>query len=267
MNTLLAIFSFVFGCLWGSFLNVVILRLPEEEKLTGRSHCIHCKHILAWWELVPILSFVFLGGRCHRCKKSISPRYFIIESITGLLFLASFLQLHPHNLLGILTLLKWWLVIAAALSIFVIDLEHYLILDVIVFPVLVAVLALNFGIDIVSHARLFSLASSLVSGIAAGIAGALPFFCLWYFSKGRYMGFGDVKLMLLLGAVVGLKLIGVTFLLAIFSGGLASAALLVWTKKTLTSRVPFGTFLSAALLVTLFFGQRLLDWYLSFLGF
>jgi len=261
------IFVFIFGAAIGSFLNVVILRLPNDEHVTGRSHCPHCGHTLGALELIPLVSFVLLGGKCSSCKANISPRYFIIEGITGLLFLVGWLHFNPLATASWLLFAEWMVVSAAALAIFVIDLEHYLILDVIVFPVLIIVCLLALASDISSGHSIFSFHSLFVSSLLGAAAGSAPFFLIWYFSKGKWMGFGDVKLLLLLGAATGLRLVPVVVLLAIFSGGAVSSVLLIGTKKTLKSHIPLGTFLSISLLVTLVWGQNILRWYLGILGF
>ena len=267
MNYFFALLVFLFGAIFGSFLNVVILRLPKRQTLGGRSHCTTCGHVLSPWELLPLVSFLWLGGRCHSCKARISPRYFIIESVTGLLFLAGWLVIAPKDPLSALLFFKWLCMAAVCLVIFVIDLEHYIILDKIVFPALALVLLLSLIATLLGHQSVLSLSSPFVSAIFGAAAGSLPFFILWYFSKGEWMGFGDVKLMLLLGAAVGLPLVVIALLLAIWSGGLVSGGLLLFSNKTMQSKVPFGTFLTGGALVTLLFGPQLLHWYLGILGF
>ena len=258
---------FIFGTLIGSFLNVVILRLPKEESLGGRSYCPHCRHILSFWDLFPILSFVFFRGRCRYCQTRISPRYFIIEFFTGLLFAASLWLVWPTNLIGVILLIKYCLFAAVLLAVFVIDWEHFLILDQIVFPSLAAIIVLNFCLDLLAHGLPNILGGNLISGFLAAVALALPFFSIWYFSKGQWMGFGDVKLALLLGAALGLGKTLVGFLLAAILGGLVSSLLLIFSNKTMKSKLPFGTFLSAGSLIALFYGDILLRWYLRLLGF
>src|SRR4051812_3628209 len=129
MHILLDALIFYFGCIIGSFLNVVILRLPQEEQLGGRSHCVHCGHILSSYELVPLLSYVGLRGACRACHSTISPRYFIIETITGLLFLTAWLLSAPVGVADYLQLLASWVLLASMVVVFMIDFEHYLILD------------------------------------------------------------------------------------------------------------------------------------------
>jgi len=258
---------FIFGSLIGSFLNVVILRLPKGEKLTGRSHCPNCGHELSPLELLPIFSFLFLKGKCSSCSVKISWRYFIIEVITGLLFALSWWLLKPETGLEFVILFRNLFVISALIVVFVVDLEHYLILDSVTFFSLAVVVLLNIVIDLTSNTKLLSLHGHLLGGIIGAILAALPFYLLWFVSKGRWMGFGDVKLALLLGAIFGSPVVFVNLILAVFLGTLASVFLLALKSKTLKSQIPFGTFLSLAAVVTLYWGERLLRWYLSLLGF
>lgn len=259
--------SFIFGAIVGSFLNVVILRLPEEETLGGRSHCTSCGHTLSAWQLIPIVSFLFLGGKCAFCRAKISPRYIIIEVLCGLLFAGSVWYLNPQTISAIFTLLVWWTAAASLLSIFVIDLEHYLIFDVVVFIASAVVIVCKTVSAIAAGSSVLAVLTVIGLSLLGAVVGALPFFLIWWFSKGKWMGFGDVKLMLLLGVLAGPTLVFITLLLAIFSGGIISLFLLIFTKKTMKSHIPFGCFLAPAGLIVLVFGQQILNWYLGILGF
>lgn len=261
------IIVFGFGACIGSFLNVLIWRLPRNEKPDGRSHCAHCGHQLAAGDLLPVISFLFLRGRCRYCKYNISVRYPFIEIITATLFTLAFWLLIPQALLSWFLIAKIWFAIAVLVVVFVVDLEHYLILDSIIFPGTLLLLLLNFCLDSLKSGGVWHYPELVVGGIAASLAAALPFYLIWYFSKGRYLGFGDVKLMLFLGMSVGWPLIWVNLFLAVISGGVFSLFLLLFGGKSLKSRLPFGTFLSLAAVLTLFFGQSLLHWYLALLGF
>ncbi len=264
---MILILIFILGTLIGSFLNVVILRLPEERKLTGRSACMHCGHVLKPWELVPLFSYILLRGKCSSCKKRISPRYFTIEALTGLLFVLGFTVLFANNYIAYILYIKYLILACTLVVVFVIDFEHYLIFDSVIFPILAAMLVCSLCLDILSHSLAINLSSYFVTSILGALAGSLPFFLIWYFSDGKWMGFGDVKLMLLLGGSLGLSLVPVVLLLAIMSGGIVSVYLLSFTKLTLKSKVPFGTFLAASCLVTFLWGHQLIDWYLALMGF
>ncbi len=267
MNIAITILVFFFGAIIGSFLNVVILRLPEGEKLSGRSHCPNCRHQLGSLELIPLFSFLFLGGKCLSCKRPISPRYFVVEAVTGLLFAAAWHQVSPATPMALFVLFSDFFVLSVLVIVFAVDFEHFIILDSVTFLSLAVVTILNAGLDVMGHNPVLTFHSHLAIGLVGAVLGALPFFLLWFFSKGRWMGFGDVKLGLLLGAVFGWQLFAVCFMLAIFLGTMVSIFLLLGKSKTLKSRVPFGTFLSVAAVITLFYGPQLLRWYLSYVGF
>ena len=272
MQSLIYLLIFLFGSALGSFLNVVILRLPKEQKLTGRSRCNNCGRTLGALDLIPLFSYLFLRGKCRYCKHKISPRYFVIEAITGILLTFAYAAILPQALTDYLLLLKVWIVICVSLVTFVVDLENFIILSGVVLPFTLVMIFINFVSDLVLQ-QAFTAHSLFVSGILGAILGALPIFILWYASKwktgesGSWMGFGDVELMLFLGAAVGVKLVGVVLFIAIISGGFISVILLASGKKTLKSRVPFGVFLTLAAVISLFFGSKILSWYLALLGF
>ncbi len=259
------ILLFIFGLLIGSFLNVVILRLPAEEDLGGRSHCPRCRHQLSAAELVPVFSYLFLRGRCKNCGQPISFRYPLIELVTGLLFALAWVSVHPATLAGYIELVKVACVCAVCLVVFMVDLEHFLILDQVIFPAIVLVALLNLGWDLAAGHAVFNLSSAFSSGLLAAAGAGLAFFAVWYFSGGTWMGFGDVKLALLLGIILGWPLIAVNLLLAFFLGAAVSVILLI-RGSHLKTQVPFGTFLSFACVVTIFWGPQLLHWYLGLLG-
>ena len=267
MQTLLLTISFIYGACIGSFLNVVILRLPEGKRLNGRSHCPGCGHNLAWWELLPLLSFLALKGKCSSCGKKISSQYFIIELLTAALFMLSLMYLRPASPAIYILLLKYWLSISVLIVVFLVDFRHYLILDGVIFPGMVGAAVLNLVLDIVLRVPFLSVHSNFFGGIVGALAASSPFFLLWYFSRGRFMGFGDVKLALLLGLILGYPQVLVCLFLAVILGGAVSVVLLLATNKTLKSQIPFGTFLSLAAIFCLFYGGSLLHWYLAILGF
>ncbi len=253
---------FIFGSIIGSFLNVVILRLPKNKSLFGRSFCPTCKHILGWKELVPLVSFLLLQGKCAYCSKPISPRYFIIEAVTGLLFAVSAVHFFPiTGVISALVLIRVLLVSAGLVVICVIDYEHFLILD----SVLLWTGVLLLGIGILQGVITGSLTDLAVS-IVAGVAAASFFYTIWFFSQGAWIGFGDVKLALWLGLALGFPYVFIAILLACVIGALISAPLLVMKKKHIKSPVPFGSFLSLAAFIVVLYGPALWQGYLSLLG-
>lgn len=258
--------SFVFGTLIGSFLNVIIWRLPRRAGLGGRSHCPKCHKQLAALELLPLLSYLSSGGRCRQCHEPISIRYPAIEIATGLLFVMAWLNFQPafaYPLEWVL-FLKALVVISACIVIFTIDFEHFLILDRVLLTVGLIILGLNFGLDMATGHSLLN--SVVFSGIIGGLAAGAAFFLIWFFSRGKWMGFGDVKLVLLLGFIFGYAEMGMLLLLAFWLGLVVSVALIVTRRAGMTSKLPFGTFLSISALIMLFCGQSFLHWYLRLIG-
>ena len=247
------IIFFIFGLIVGSFLNAVIFRLHSGESfLLGRSHCMHCKHELAPLDLVPVFSFIFLSGKCRYCKSKLSWQYPIVEFLTGLIFAVLFAQgqmpLISPKFLFELVMAGFFIVVG------VFDLKHYLILDKVVFPGLVVVLIYN-----IFAGQIFL---GLISGF--GVAG---FFLLQYvFSKGKWIGFGDVKFGLLLGNFASWPMSLVLIMLAYFLGAIVGIVLILSGKKKLGSKLPFGVFLSASAIITMIIGERLLTWYLRLIG-
>lgn len=266
MQIILGIFSFILGSCIGSFLNVVNMRLVKEQSLGGRSHCFGCHKTLQFLDLVPIFSFIFLQGRCRYCKNPISSRYFISEIFMGFLFLFGVSIFPISNLSEIVNLLKYFVVISGLFVVFVIDFEHFLIYDIVLYITGGLILFLNLVLDIFSG-NLFTFNSIVLNSLVAGFFAWLPFYSLWFFSKGRWMGYGDVKLAFLLGVILGYPNIFVGLFLAFILGGLVSIVLLLFFDKKMHSRIPFGTFLSIGTVIAMLYGEKLLKMYLFYLGF
>jgi leader peptidase (prepilin peptidase) / N-methyltransferase len=261
-----ALLVFAFGASIGSFLNVVIWRLPRDEQISqGRSHCPNCHAQLKSQDLIPIISFLWRRGRCAYCRKKISLRYPIIELVVGALYAAAFYFFSPTDPISWFILVQTFFVIAVLVVVFVIDLEHYLILDKVIWPATLAILLSTLAIDIWLGNGIYF--SQTLQSLLGAIAGFLPFYLLWKISSGRWIGLGDAKFGLFLGAVFGLPLIFVNFFLAFFLGTIVAIPLLILGKKQLGSKLPLGTFLAVAALITLFYGQQMWDWYMGLIGF
>jgi leader peptidase (prepilin peptidase) / N-methyltransferase len=241
--------AFLFGTMIGSFLNVLIWRLPREETMEGRSQCPHCRHHLVWHDLVPVFSILFQRGKCKYCHKPISLRYPLIEVLTGIIFAVALWLFPVSDLATGIMLAKIFCVVAICIVVFVVDLEHYLILNKVVYPgiVLMAVFAL------------------LLHGILPALFGAaiafIPFWLLWFASRGKWMGFGDVKFAAFMGLALGVKGVIVALFLSFVIGAIVGVGLILISKKQLGSRIPFGTFLSAATIVAILWGNELANLY------
>src|ERR1700691_2478272 len=293
---------FLFGLAFGSFLNVCIYRLPLGLSVVApRSACPNCKRPIALYDNLPVLSWLFLGGRCRHCEAGISPRYLLIEVLTGLLFLGCY----AYSGLT-LTTLKFCVFGFLLLGLIFTDAETKLLPDKLTLPGLLlgllfsllvpvhdmasqflpGILNLPFSADL--SARLLSLLDSLL-GAALGasfIYGAGAAYLRWRGAEG--MGFGDVKLMAMVGAFLGIKLTIFTIFAASFAGSLfgLAAVLIVWIKRPRRFarrlanlqaarrrgwqsaqmvyryyQMPFGVFLGSMALLALFVGNRILNWY------
>jgi len=262
-NTLIIIFLFLLGSIIGSFLNVVIFRLPKRRKFfnfTQRSRCPHCKKVLQPLDLIPIASYLALGGRCRYCHKPISSQYIIVEVLTGLLFLLSYWQfgLSWQTLIGVVGG-------GSLLVLAFIDGRHKVVPDVVSLPTIGALLVLQ-------AARVFwggltpqALQDFFLILLATGL-GAGWFFLQWLVSKGRWVGSGDIRLGALLGAYLGLPVVILALFGAYISGSIWAAYLLVRGRVRLKSQLPFGIFLGAAGIISFIFGPSVISWYQQFIG-
>ena len=237
---------FLFGLIMGSFLNAVIYRLDSGESIVkSRSHCPKCGHVLAWYELVPIFSFVIQGGKCRECKGSISWQYPMVELATAILFI---LVLYYN-----LPLLYTLTISSLLMVIFVYDLKHYIIPDKIIYPAI-----LVSGIFVWQHAT-YNIQYTIYAAIGASVFFAAMFFA----SRGKWMGFGDVKLAFFMGLFLGWPDILVGLFAAFMLGGIIGMGLIAYGKKTMKSQVPFGPFLVTGTFIAMFLGDKITEWYLS----
>jgi len=238
------IFFFVLGTVIGSFLNVVILRLKNKRSVFKKpSHCPFCKKKLAWFELVPIISFIIQKGKCRHCGKRISLQYSLVEFFTGLIFLLLFIYQLP---------VFWFLISCFLIVLFVYDLKHYLVPDKIIYPAIIISFFYRLWLPVPNYL------------LAAAIGGAF-FLLIFLISRGKWMGLGDVKIGVLMGLVLGLSHLFIALFLAFLIGGAVSIILLALKRKTLKSEIPLGPFLTGATFITLLWGDILLNWYLNLL--
>lgn len=289
---MIAAILFVFGTALGSFLNVVALRYNPErgvfspKSIGGRSHCPSCKRELRWFELIPLVSFIIQGARCRRCSFRMPFRYFAVELVCGSMLTASYLFLtHFYSfrfaagLFGweYFLLALWALALFALILIVLIDLDHFLIPDEL--NIAVGVFGLGIAAILATHTSELPFASwsftkqyallatpnvsVVINRIIAGLAGAAWFWVLYAVSRGRGMGFGDVKLAAAIGLLIGWPDIALSGTLAFIVGGLWGAGVVLLGRGKFRDRVPFAPFFVAGTLITIFFGNALLDWYFS----
>jgi leader peptidase (prepilin peptidase) / N-methyltransferase len=242
----------VLGFAVGSFLNVCIHRIPRGESIAWPgSHCPTCQHPLRWYDNVPVVGYLALRGRCRYCRAPISPRYPVVETVTGLMFLGLVLLYPP----GVLLVVR--LVFGCALIVlFAIDLDHHILPNVITLPGILIGFALSFvgppGWQ-----------SSLL-GIVLG--GGIPFAIAWTYEKVRGhegLGMGDVKMLAMIGAFLGWPLMLLSLVLASFTGSIVGAGFIA-AGKGARYALPFGTFLAVGALTAVVAGDAILAWYLSY---
>jgi len=240
------------GLCVGSFLNVCIHRLPLKQSVVHPgSRCPDCGYALRWYDNVPVLSYAGLRGRCRSCARPISLQYPIVELVTAGVFLLHWYAFGPSALLGVR------LVFACALIVlFMIDLEHQILPDAITLPGMVLGVACSV---VLPPGPLMSLLGLLLGG---GLLWAIAEAWL-RLRKVDAMGFGDVKMLAMVGAWLGVQMVLLTFVLASMLGGLVGAVLIGSRRADMATRVPFGTMLAVAAFVASVYGERLLAWYLA----
>ena len=275
---LFSIFYFLLGLAVGSFLNSVIYRLHSGESfLKGFSHCPHCKHRLDWKDLIPLLSFIILKGKCRYCHQKISFQYPLVELTTGILFL--FPLLFPHlyltsdRLLNMNELLFYWVSSCFLIIIFVYDLKHYIIPDKIIYPAIVITFLYQFLKSLeFENWNLFGIWDlpacaggefGILKPILSALFASIFFLMIVIFSRGKWMGMGDVKLAFFMGLFLGFPNILAALFLAFFIGAIIGLGLIISGKKKLSSEVPFGPFLVSGTFLALFLGQDIIDWYIN----
>jgi leader peptidase (prepilin peptidase)/N-methyltransferase len=245
------------GFLIGSFLNVVIVRLPRRQSLWGpRSACPACGAAIAWHDNIPVLSFVMLRGRCRSCQAPISWRYPVVESATAALFALAYARFGPGPDLVVALVF-----LAAMIAVTAIDLEHQIIPDAITIPGILAGLLAS-----VATGRLAGLDSVLGVLVGGGIFWVILQASL-VFTGREGMGGGDIKLGAMLGAFLGWKVVLLSIFLSVVLGGALALVLLALKVTGRKDPIPFGPFLAAGGVVGLLWGQGLVTWYVSGFGF
>jgi prepilin signal peptidase PulO-like enzyme (type II secretory pathway) len=259
MEALILAFIFIFGVLIGSFLNVLIYRHNTGMTLGGRSMCFSCGKKLHWHELIPVLSFFMQKKRCRGCGSKIAWQYSLVELATGALFTGiAFKILFPVTLISIIQTIILFKIISVLMVIFVYDMRHKIIPDLyaILFTLLaIAYTAFNaFALgEPVTHALLFN--------AGAGLLLFLFFAGLWYFSGGRAMGFGDAKLAVGIGLLLGMGKGLLAIMISFWVGALYGVFLLLARKKyvTMKTEIPFAPFMILGLIISFCLDKNIFD--------
>ncbi len=238
---LLAFLFFVLGSIWGSFANVLILRIPDEKSIVPESRCASCGQAIRWFQNIPLFAWLFLRGKCAYCKTTISVQYFIVELVMSLLFMAAFLKFG----------LSWFLLeicifIFASVTASFIDLKHYILPDVFTLG----------GLAIALVGAALNPERSFLDGFLGFLIGGgflyLTAYVHFFFRKVEGMGGGDIKLVAWIGAVLGWQSLPFVFFVASVTGLIAGLVRSSLKKGSLHEPIPFGPFLTAAALCYVF---------------
>jgi len=253
---LIMVFSVMTGLCVGSFLNVCIYRLPASRSIVfPGSFCPHCNQPIRWYDNIPVVSYVLLMGRCRVCHAAISPRYPIVESLTGLFALCVYLNWGLSSASVI-----YFLFICALITLTFIDIDHQILPDVITLSGMVAGLCVGFllpGMTVMDS----------VLGLVAGGGSLYAVAWVYQLLTGRDgMGGGDIKLLAMMGTFIGWQGVIFTIFFGSLIGALIGGAIMMHTRKTLKLAIPFGPFLSIGAMTYLFWGSEIIDWYISGFG-
>lgn len=240
------IIIFLYGIIIGSFLNVCIYRLPKKENIvTTRSHCMNCGYKLEWYDLVPLFSWLALGGRCRKCKTKISVQYPIVEALNGVLYIIVF----AYYGVSVETVL-YCLLVSALLVLSVIDFRTY---------------EIPFGINVFIAAlgciRVITDLSHWYEYVIGFFTVSVVLYLIYFITKGRGIGGGDIKLMAASGLLLGWKCNILAFVLGCIIGSVIHLLRMKFTKAE--NVLALGPYLSAGIFISALWGEQLINWYLS----
>ncbi|MEA3499635.1 MAG: prepilin peptidase [Candidatus Marinimicrobia bacterium] len=249
----MSIIFFISGLFIGSFLNVLIYRLPRNESIVSpRSHCPHCNKKIHFYDNIPVISYIILQGKCRYCKSKISPRYLIVEIITAVILVSL------YHIFGITLEMLFFSIFALILIVIsFIDIENMKILNKIVFP------GIAIGLFMTLIFRPNNIVQSLIGMVCGGGVLLLWFYIGRLLFKKDGLGAGDIKFAALIGVFLGVKNTLIALFLSPLFFTLIAIFLIPLKKVKLNSKIPFAPFLSAGAFVSLCFGDELLSWYLN----
>lgn len=253
---------FIFGLIIGSFLNVCIYRIPREESIVAPpSHCPSCNARLKPMDLIPLLSYLIYHGKCRYCRLKISPRYFLVELLTGIISVAVFVK-YGLTVDFVAFLFLTYILIA----VFFIDLDHQIIPNELVIVGLIGgtilfVYNLFLPFQIYSDDRWWNPLLGLVSG--SGFLFCVTLIGTVIYKGDDVMGMGDVKLFAPIGLFLGWRMTLLALFISIVLGGMSSLVLMLLGKANRKSMIPFGPFIVSAVFITVMWGWNILNWYLG----
>ena len=254
MHVYFLIVLFIIGASLGSFFNVCIYRIPNKQSVVNLvSYCYNCKTKLNLLDLIPILSWSLLKGKCRYCGQNISLRYTLVELLTGILFVLVY-SIYGLNIIS----LYYLLLVSLLVIITFIDLDHYIIHDELIIFGLVGALIFNIsGIGI-------SLNKSLLGGLICGGGMLLLIHLIEFIIKKEIMGGGDIKLFVMIGIFLGIKLGLLTILLSIYTGSIYGVSNIIYSrfkKKEFNLMMPYGPFISMGALISILYSTNVINWY------
>jgi prepilin signal peptidase PulO-like enzyme (type II secretory pathway) len=258
MTFIITSFFFIVGLVVGSFLNVVIFRYNTQRTFGGRSGCMACQNKLCWYELIPLISFLALKGRCKNCKTKISIQYPLVELTTAFIFVGLFLKFQDifyfNTFVFYITVAYYAVMFSLLLVISIYDLRHKIIPDM---------LALILGI--LSFIGLFFFAGYSFNPhipslweFLSGVIIAVPFALIWLISKGKWMGLGDAKLVIGIGWLVGIGRMLSGVVLSFWLGAIVGLLMIFFSRKySIKSEIPFAPFLALGAILAFIFDMHL----------
>ena len=257
VKLIMELLVFILGASIGSFLNVLIDRLPNEESIIGRSHCDYCRKKIAWYDLFPIISFLILKGKTRCCHKKLNWQYPLIEFITGVIFVEVFKD-SPYVESLTRTVLTVS-ILSCLIVIFFSDLKYHLISDYILLALFVSSVLLKFVIPvslvIPAKAGIQTIGIDIVSSLIV----ALPIFLIYFISKEKAMGLGDVYLSAIMGFLLGWQAGFLALYIGFVTGAVFGLIAIVFKNKKLKSKVAFGPFLVIGTVIMLFWGEKIME--------
>jgi prepilin signal peptidase PulO-like enzyme (type II secretory pathway) len=252
----------LYGLFIGSAINAFVWRLHEGRSwVKGRSMCPNCGHELAGRDLVPVLSWLWLRGKCRYCRAPIHWQYPVVEAITALLFGLSAWVLSPASLTGWINLIFWLVLLSLLIILAVYDARWMLLPDKVMYPA-IGVAGLYLIYRIASTASLTAVRGPLLGAVLAGGI----FYAIAAATKGKAMGGGDIKLAFLMGLLLGLKGTALALFIAFNSAAIVGLVLIATKLKRRRDMIPFGPYLIAGTITAFLFGHSIIGWYLSING-
>lgn len=249
---------FIIGIVLGNFYNVCIYRIPNNQSIINTpSHCYNCNTRIKPLDMVPILSWILLRGKCRYCRQKISLRYSLVELLIGVLFILVY-RVYGYNIIT----LYYLLLVSLLLIITFIDLDYYIIPDeLIIFGSIVAVIFNILGKGI-------SIKDSLLGCLMCGGGMLVLIYLIEIIIKKEVMGRGDIKLFGMVGLFLGIKLGLLTILLSVYVGATCGVAIIIYSKinkKEFNSMIPYGPFISMGALISILYGINIINWYIGLL--